>query len=150
MCFNKEVSLMTGIIGISLCIYLFIRNNPNDRFISIAFIFVAGMQFIEYFMWIGQSDNKINILATKLGFLLLWLQLVFLLSSFLGTLWIPKIIIVFASILSLIVFLIACLFIYNINAKQDKNWIIRPGLNKHLSWSFFIILIKYLIFKIRL
>lgn len=138
MCFNKEVSLMTGIIGIALCVYLFIRNNPNDRFISIAFISVAAMQFIEFFMWIGQSDKKINLLATKMGFLLLWAQpLVFLLSSLLGTIIISKIFVILASICSFLVFSIACLYIFNLKSSQDRNWITKPGKNGHLSWSFF-------------
>ena len=68
MCVNKEVSLISFIFVITVCTYLFKRNNQNDRWIAIVFGYIGLMQLIEFFMWIDQKCKNINIIATKIGF----------------------------------------------------------------------------------
>ena len=68
MCVNKEVSLVAFVICISACIYLYRRNNPNDRWIAYAFIYLGTMQLIEFFIWSDQACTGLNQKATSIGF----------------------------------------------------------------------------------
>ena len=68
MCVTKEVSLVTFLVCMSACIYLYRRNNPNDRWIAIAFIYLGSMQLIEYFIWSDQECSGLNQRATSIAF----------------------------------------------------------------------------------
>jgi hypothetical protein len=69
MCISEEVSLATFIICTLSCIYLFKRNNKNDKWIAILFIYLGSMQFLEYLMWKDQECKGLNQLATNIGFI---------------------------------------------------------------------------------
>jgi hypothetical protein len=68
MCVTKEVSLVAFIVCISACIYLYRRDNPNDRWIAIAFIYLGSMQLIEYFIWSDQACTGLNQRMTSIAF----------------------------------------------------------------------------------
>uniref|UniRef100_A0A6C0LTG4 Uncharacterized protein n=1 Tax=viral metagenome TaxID=1070528 RepID=A0A6C0LTG4_9ZZZZ len=74
MCWNKEVSMLTFIIAITGCIYLYYRNNNNDRWVALFGGTIAMIQLAEYFMWSNQSCNDINKLASMLALLVLVLE----------------------------------------------------------------------------
>ena len=69
MCINEKVSLATFTICSISSLYLFKRNNKNDRWIAICFIYLGLMQFLEYLMWKDQECNGLNQKATDLGFI---------------------------------------------------------------------------------
>ena len=78
MCINDKVSMATFLTCTFTCIYLYIRNNVNDRWISIIFFYLGFMQLLEYFMWIDQECKGINQIATNIG---LWHNLLQPISS---------------------------------------------------------------------
>ena len=60
MCINETVSFGTFTVCTLSCIYLFKRNNMNDRWISILFAYLGTMQLLEYLMWRDQECNGLN------------------------------------------------------------------------------------------
>jgi len=68
MCITKEISLGAFILCSMTCVYLYKRNLPNDKWISIMFGYFGSMQFLEYLMWTDQSCTGLNQLATDIGF----------------------------------------------------------------------------------
>ncbi len=69
MCINENVSLATFTICSLSCIYLFKRNNNNDRWIAVAFAYLGSMQLLEYLMWKDQECKGLNQIATNIGFI---------------------------------------------------------------------------------
>lgn len=69
MCISEEVSILSFTICSLSCIYLFKRNNKNDRWIAIFFGYLGIMQFLEYLMWKDQECSGLNQYATDLAFL---------------------------------------------------------------------------------
>ena len=57
MCWSAESSLITFIIGLSACIYLYNRNMTSDRFYAVFFGFVLFMQFLEFLIWSDQPTT---------------------------------------------------------------------------------------------
>lgn len=78
MCYNSTVSIITFSIMAISSIFLILRNYPNDRWISIIFIVVGLMQFLEFLMW-SNNCGKINHYATVFAYILLMIQPVCLL-----------------------------------------------------------------------
>jgi hypothetical protein len=74
MCWNKEVSLITFIVALAGCSYLYRRNGPNDRYIAVFGVVIAMMQIAEFFMWIDQSCGKINMYASMFAIFILLVQ----------------------------------------------------------------------------
>lgn len=76
MCFTKEISINSFLLGMISSILLIISKNTNENLlIAKFFMFVSLMQLIEYFMW-NDLDCKLgqNKIATILGPLLNHLQ----------------------------------------------------------------------------
>jgi len=69
MCINEKVSLAAFTICTISCIYLFNRNNKNDRWVSIMFGYLGSMQLLEYLMWKDQGCTGLNQFATNLAFI---------------------------------------------------------------------------------
>jgi hypothetical protein len=71
MCFSKEISIITYIIGIIGSILLYNKNNLRDnKILSIFFIWVIQMQMIDFILWINQECNNTNKIITKLGIII--------------------------------------------------------------------------------
>ena len=60
MCITKEVSISTFLICTISCIYLYQRNNTNDRWVALLFGYIGIMQFLEYLMWCDQECKGFN------------------------------------------------------------------------------------------
>ena len=74
MCYNKEVSMATYVLGVILSTVLFIHGDKYDKNIAIfSFVFIH-MQLCEYFMWSDQKCGKTNHYATIFAHFLLVLQ----------------------------------------------------------------------------
>lgn len=65
MCYNKEVSILTYIVGLIGCINLYFNLNLKIEAIFIGY--VIQMQLIEYFIWDNISCNETNIITSKIG-----------------------------------------------------------------------------------
>ena len=74
MCWNKNVSLITFIIAILGCVYLYKRNRPNDRWIAVFGVTIAMIQLAEFFMWGDPSCGAINKYASMFAMLILGLE----------------------------------------------------------------------------
>ncbi len=64
MCYDKETSIKTYVIGVILSLCLFYNGDKYDKHIAIfSFVFIQ-IQLIEFFMWMDQDCGKINHYAT--------------------------------------------------------------------------------------
>ena len=68
MCINDKVSMGAFILIMITCVYLYKRNNTNDRWIAVVFGYIGIMQLLEYMMWIDQECKGLNQIATTIGF----------------------------------------------------------------------------------
>ena len=69
MCYNKEVSLLSFILGtiINLSVFIYYKNNIKLRSICIVWQWVLMMQLSEYLIWKDQNCGKIHKIGTKLA-----------------------------------------------------------------------------------
>ena len=67
MCFNKDVSILSYLIGFSGCILLYYRDYKIE---ALLYAFIIQMQLIEYLLWLNNSCNLINKTITKIGIVL--------------------------------------------------------------------------------
>ncbi len=74
MCYNKEVSMTTFIIGAGLSGLLYKRGDKYDKHIASLFFFVTLIQLAEYFIWIDQDCGTINKFASNSIRVILFLQ----------------------------------------------------------------------------
>lgn len=74
MCITKGVSITTFLICSLSSIYLYQRNNPNDRWIAVLFGYVGIIQLLEYFMWKDQECKGLNQKTTKIAFYIILFQ----------------------------------------------------------------------------
>ena len=74
MCWSKEISMVSFIIAIFGCIYLYIRNSPNDRWVALFAATVAMIQLAEFFMWSDPTCSNFNKYASMFALLILALE----------------------------------------------------------------------------
>lgn len=69
MCWNKETSLISFIVGtiinISVMIYFITKSEPFMYGLCIIWQWVLMMQLSEYFIWLDQENGKMNKYASK-------------------------------------------------------------------------------------
>jgi hypothetical protein len=134
MCYNKEISLITYIIGTSLSLYLFLIGDKYDKNIALLFFTFIQMQLVEFFMWTNQNCNIYNKLATIFGHIILCLQpLLILVGSYIyNTTIINKNIILFLIIINLFSIL-SVIYKY---IKNNKKFICSKSYNNDgLKWD---------------
>jgi hypothetical protein len=51
MCWNLEVSVLTGIFSYSIATYLWLRNYQNDRWHSILIFVFSSIQWMDAIIW---------------------------------------------------------------------------------------------------
>ena len=74
MCYNKEVSMTSFIIGGGLSTLLYTRGDKYDKHIASLFFFVTLIQLAEYFIWIDQDCGEINNFASNSISIILFFQ----------------------------------------------------------------------------
>ena len=74
MCWNKKVSMATFVLAIIGVIYLYNRNNPNDRWVALFAATIAMIQLAEYFMWSDLACGSINKYASMFALLVLAME----------------------------------------------------------------------------
>ena len=67
MCYNKDISIYTYIIGL-IASYFLLRNDKKDlQILGCFFIIIIQMQLVEYFLWTNNTCNSKNITITNIG-----------------------------------------------------------------------------------
>lgn len=76
MCWNREVSIITGTTAMALSVYLLIYGKGNDIPVALISITIALMQYAEALMWEGHdsSDARRATLGGNVGLVALFLQ----------------------------------------------------------------------------
>jgi hypothetical protein len=70
MCFSKEVSLGTFIIGTIGSALLYSLNTTIDKILAIFFFYIILMQFVEYVLWNNLTCNLTNKITTFIAIIL--------------------------------------------------------------------------------
>lgn len=70
MCWSREASLATFALGWGASAYLIFRNGPADRLWGFFFLWVTGMQFLEFLQWSDQACGELNNVASQIA----WFQ----------------------------------------------------------------------------
>jgi hypothetical protein len=129
MCWNREVSLVTGSTAAALSIYLLVHGKGNDIPIAWVSLAVALMQFAEARMWEGidAQDPATTSQGGRLGLLALLLQP---LALGLGIAYIygAKYMLGFATVWVIAALPTLPLF--------RREWPMKAGPCGHLQWSF--------------
>jgi hypothetical protein len=133
MCYNKDVSIGTYILGIVGCYNLYI--NYGYKVEAIFFAWVVQMQLIEYFLWENQVCNDTNKITTNVGAIvnhaepvILWIAILLLSSKQLPH-WVN---------LLMAIFIIVSIFYtkYILDDLKDDNCTnITPESKPHLFWK---------------
>lgn len=125
MCWNREVSLTTGVTATALSLYLLTKGKGNDIPVALVSLAIALMQFAEALMW--ERDPR----GGHLGLLALFLQP---LALGLGIVWARG----FPWWSAVLVILVWSVFgIPTLSKLLSKTeWPAEPGCGGHLRWSF--------------
>lgn len=132
MCWNREVSIISGTTASILCVYLIINGKKNDIIIAVISLTIALMQFAEAFMWEGYNTGNISKsnFGGNLGLVALFLQPLALGLSIL-------LLSGYSVVLSIaFVVLWVVLGVPNLLPLLKKKWLSKPGCNGHLQWEF--------------
>ena len=78
MCWNKEVSFLTGTFGIIVSFYLFKRNKRHDRWFSVVLLTVTLIQWAEFILWYDLEINNTH--KTNLNYFISVFILPFIIS----------------------------------------------------------------------
>jgi hypothetical protein len=74
MCYNKDISIYTYIIGLVSSYLLLTNEKKSLKIIGCFFIVVIQMQLVEYFLWSNIKCNSKNITITNIGAFLNFIQ----------------------------------------------------------------------------
>ena len=67
MCYNKEISLYTYIIGLVSSYLLLNNDKPSLKILGCFFLIVIHMQVIDFFLWSNNKCNNLNIKISTVG-----------------------------------------------------------------------------------
>ena len=128
MCFSKEVSLITFILGLFTSYLCYTVNTPEYKIIGLFFAFVILMQGIEYFLWNYQECDDLNKNVSSIGMILNHLQPIVLFILICMYKKVHK--------LEVVILIIYLLFIipYSIQFLNNKKCTIKSEKN-HLLWK---------------
>ena len=145
MCWNKEVSIVTFVIICIVSYNFWIRNNKNDRLLSLFIISYGSMQLFESLIWLGIDTNMKQFVIT--GSILACLLLYLHPSAISLGMYHDKAyqkykqnnyykLMVFISILILL-FGIYNIIIHLTKSNKEYSFLSYPDkVNKHLVWDF--------------
>ena len=81
MCYNKDISLYTYLLGLVASFLLIQKKDKNLKILGCFFIVIIHMQLIEYFLWTNNKCNMKNITLSHLGVITLFIQPIILYLS---------------------------------------------------------------------
>ena len=134
MCWNAPVSLVTFLTSILMCGYIWQRNMPNDRPLSIWIAWFSLVQLFEFFMWRNMTNHTV---ISKLAFVSILAQPFVLAGSLYyyysdKDSW-RKQLLLFIAGLSLIKTIVAGSYAFS---ETRAKWLSEKGPNCHLIWWF--------------
>ena len=135
MCFSKESSMISYILGMILSTYLFLYGDRYEKMISIFCFTFIQMQLAEFLMWSDQACGEMNHFASIFTEFIIVFQPISILVGCLlyKTLWIPTEILILALSISI---LPLCMSIY-FNIKNQKKLCSREiEKTGHLRWEY--------------
>lgn len=136
MCWSAEVSLITFLSSVTMCCYLWWRNNGNDRAISLWIFAFSIMQLYEFFMW---TNMKSHSLIGKLSLISILAQPLVLSAAllYLGHLQTYKFIkYLLFGILGISLIKVIYTIYYILTSARNENWLSVKGPHCHLIWYF--------------
>jgi hypothetical protein len=128
MCFSKEISLITLILGLFTSYLCYSVKTPEYKIIGLFFAFVILMQGIDYLLWTHQQCDDLNKNISTVGMLLNHLQPV--------VLFILKNIYLKTSKVDVFVLIVYLMVIipYSLQFIKNKKCT-EKSKNKHLLWK---------------
>jgi hypothetical protein len=60
MCYSKEVSITTFLIGVSFSALLIFRGPTDDKIVGLFLAYISFMQAFEYLLWSNQKCDDVN------------------------------------------------------------------------------------------
>lgn len=142
MCWSAEVSLITFITSITMCIYIWYRNGNNDRALALWIGAFSLMQLFEFFMWINMKDHSF---VSKLSLVFILAQPLILASALLligninddNTLiskkWLKWIL---GIVIGISLIKVIYTIYYSFWKEYNSQWLSVKGENCHLVWYF--------------
>ena len=67
MCYNKDISIYTYLIGLIASYFLLTNDKKSLKILGCFFIVIIQMQLVEYFLWTNNKCNSKNITITHIG-----------------------------------------------------------------------------------
>jgi hypothetical protein len=67
MCYNKDISIYTYILGLVSSYFLIINDKPSLKILGWFFMIAIQMQLVEYFLWTNNKCNIKNITISNIG-----------------------------------------------------------------------------------
>jgi hypothetical protein len=130
MCWNREVSILTGTTATLLSAYLLLHGKGNDIPIAFVSFAIALMQFAEAFLWNAIDTGQPSAIGGRLGLLALFLQPLLLSSGIAiarkAAPWVHGLIVIVWGILA----------IPTLSRLLPQTWPAHEGRCGHLQWSF--------------
>lgn len=83
MCYSPESSLITFLIVLCVCIYLWIKGGNVHKSIAVILFFISLMQILELFIWLNLECSKTNKFISLFIPILLFLQPIIVISTIL-------------------------------------------------------------------
>ena len=136
MCYNKEISLYTYLIGLVASFLLIQKKDKDLKILGCFFLFIIHMQLIEYFLWTNNKCNMRNITLSHIGALIMFIQPIIL---YLVILYYNKELYIKNKIKinSILIIYIILLIIYCINLFPIGCTSVTPISSPYLQWSWF-------------
>jgi hypothetical protein len=83
MCYSPESSLITFIIVLCVCIYLWIKGGNVHKSIAVILFFISLMQILELFIWLNLECSNTNKFISLFIPILLFLQPIIVITTIL-------------------------------------------------------------------
>ena len=74
MCYNKDISIYTYLIGLVSSYLLIINEKPSLKILGCFFMITIQMQLVEFFLWSNTKCNSKNILISNIGAIFNFIQ----------------------------------------------------------------------------
>jgi hypothetical protein len=141
MCFSKEVSLITFIIGTIGSALVYSLNTKIDKILAIFFFYIVFIQFVEFILWNNLTCNIINKIISLIAMIIIATQPILLALLLLYNYNLPNKtnIILFTIVYSIM------MLMYNL---QTKTLCTLKNKSNHLEWTWNYLYMHYFVYNV--